>query len=888
MRIETLVFCIKVKSLKCVFSLLVLLISFAVICPEVGKETEQTQQIPTALPTINDFYVTGTNSTGNVTWTGYPGMFSFNISDNMSLDHAIFGCNNTGYWVNNANTSLSGSGPTWDNYTVTFNSSPCTLAFNYTVYNTNPNFSASTGLRIIRLYAYNSSAYAWNTPFQNLATAITTVEAANNWNQVDNYTQTILDQQTSGGAYVSPTTYLENVINSFDSEVWKTAAGNVANGWTNPTNAYDGNTGTAAGYAWNTASETNKLVLNFSSSVSDMARYYVNRNSTAINTMHVYLANQTGPWIEESEVFTPTWGAYANVTFTDGYCQYSAVGITFSQNSATQSNATVYEFNPLNFTVTPSLVLQYSAECNKLGITQKAAINDALADFTMVGNLPFTLLDGSTQTFSPENSWALYGFWYSNNSWSAASSSKKWNITAAYTQFDAAVNYSVTHGTTTGLPLYIYSDSTGKSFTNRYYDEDACTVDCYIIFYTLLNVSDALNKALYWWSYINTIHWTGNTLYSYQGQNGQYECEAAFFLKIISTLKFYYHNLGNWTNVLSDIGNRFLSNDWNSAQWIPSAGNPSTYVVVHDDPENNQRRLTNTFGAWQALLGVYNQLNSTYQSNVRDMLYGNNSFQPAWADILTPDSASFPSTYPHSSGAGLFNASSNLFSWSSADNGYQYVDKDYNATALGEELMIILGIVPGTTTIAFPLEELNYEYTQDVDPALLQLNSTMRELHIPIDRSGIITFQYGTSPTTFNFTKPGVYTVSFSSSWNVITQVALESSLPDNLIYFSQLTPTHDVCISSVTFSDGNPSVNGTVTNNNPLQNNGGNTEHFVVSLNCTLKNVSNVKTQNVKLLSEHTATINFTWTPSVQGLYAVKAYTSEILVDTNPDTTLK
>jgi hypothetical protein len=751
---------IREKPLKCVFSILILLVGFASVYPEPSQRTEQTQQIPTAPPTIDDFYVTGTNSTGNVTWAGFPGMFSFNVSDAVALNYSILWTNNTGSGVNSTNT-LSGAGPSWDNYTLTFNSTACILAFNYTVWNANHTICTTTGLRTMELYAYNSSAYAWNTPFQNLGAAISAVEATENWGQVETYARVVLGQ--------APESSLETVIDSLALNC--AAAGSVLGGGSQP------------------------------------------------------------DWLN---------------------------------------------------------ILEMCAVTQKLNLTWTNQANDIIwalenASSWMVGSLPQTTNDQQhNPCFCVENAYALYGYYYAavyNSSTQNINLLGIWNSSAAYNQFDTDVNYSVANAGTSGvkgLPLWCYF-TTGQSSTNRYYDEDACTIDCYLIFYSLLNVSDALNKAAYWWSYTNQIHW--NELqqhYGYTGTTG-YECEASFFLKIISILDYYSSDLGNWSRVLTDIDNRFLSSEWNSPQWGGS------YVVIHENPGNSQRRLQNTLGTWQALLGVYLQLNSTYQSDIEDMLSGNTNTQPAWALLLVPDSTTFPA-YTGSTGAGLFNATDDLFDMNSADGGYGVVPLNYNATALGVELMVMLGIVPGTTTMAFPLEELNYEYVQDIDPALLQLNSTLREVCIPVVQNGTITFQYGTSPITYSFDRAGVYTVSFSPSWNTITNVTLKSSLPGNLIYFYLPLPAHDVCVSNVMFSDENPSVNDTVSIYVTVQNKGDFAEEFSVSVNCTQINETIVGTQNVTLESGQTVTLNFTWTPAAGGLYVVKAYTSEIPGDATPE----
>jgi hypothetical protein len=87
-----------------------------------------------------------------------------------------------------------------------------------------------------------------------------------------------------------------------------------------------------------------------------------------------------------------------------------------------------------------------------------------------------------------------------------------------------------------------------------------------------------------------------------------------------------------------------------------------------------------------------------------------------------------------------------------------------------------MGIVPETTTIAFPLEELNYEYIQDIDPQMFQFNLMNQTITISVNGAGKMTFQYGVSPVTFNFEQSGVWQVQFSNSWNLITGARLLGS----------------------------------------------------------------------------------------------------------------
>jgi hypothetical protein len=143
-----------------------------------------------------------------------------------------------------------------------------------------------------------------------------------------------------------------------------------------------------------------------------------------------------------------------------------------------------------------------------------------------------------------------------------------------------------------------------------------------------------MNKALYWWNYLINTHWVPTAGYfGYTPTVQIYETEAPYFLTIISELKYYCPTFGNWTYVLQDIGNRFLGQEWNSKQWLDCINNVTTYAEVHAwGPSpwgNDERRLCETVSAWQALLGIYLQMNSTYEADIIDMIQGNQNIQPA-------------------------------------------------------------------------------------------------------------------------------------------------------------------------------------------------------------------------------------------------------------------
>lgn len=119
--------------------------------------------------------------------------------------------------------------------------------------------------------------------------------------------------------------------------------------WTNPTYAYDNNTGQAATKAWSTAGASGYLVLNTTLTTrGSKIQYWVGRSQSAITTLEIAVANQTGSW---TTVFngTPTWSAYTNVSFA--FCQYTAIRIQFYKTGSVSRTASVYEVQGVDDTV---------------------------------------------------------------------------------------------------------------------------------------------------------------------------------------------------------------------------------------------------------------------------------------------------------------------------------------------------------------------------------------------------------------------------------------------------------------------------------------------------------------------------------------------------------
>ncbi|MGA9387708.1 MAG: hypothetical protein WBV70_02650 [Candidatus Bathyarchaeia archaeon] len=119
--------------------------------------------------------------------------------------------------------------------------------------------------------------------------------------------------------------------------------------WTNPSNAYDSNTGTAATYTWSTSGYTAYLTLNLTYVTrGSKIRYWVGRSNTAVTNMTIDIGNQTGSWRNVYNA-TPTYSAYANASIT--FSQYTAVRFSFYKPGTTSRTVSVYETQGVNDTV---------------------------------------------------------------------------------------------------------------------------------------------------------------------------------------------------------------------------------------------------------------------------------------------------------------------------------------------------------------------------------------------------------------------------------------------------------------------------------------------------------------------------------------------------------
>ena len=203
-----------------------------------------------------------------------------------------------------------------------------------------------------------------------------------------------------------------------------------------------------------------------------------------------------------------------------------------------------------------SNVLKWTVFCKKLGIERESAIKVALDGLPMVGPLPWTTRYGGVDYFCVEEKYTLFGYYYAEKYQYRLD---KWNKTNGYNFFKTAI-YNAGHPA-------LFINANGSTWTisygPRYYDESASAIQCFLIFYEF-GITEALSDALYWWNWTNNNLWYQNTHYKYALSWADYECEAGFFAKIATNLKYYENNVGNWSRIFIDLQNRFLIDDWNS------------------------------------------------------------------------------------------------------------------------------------------------------------------------------------------------------------------------------------------------------------------------------------------------------------------------------------
>jgi len=438
-----------------------------------------------------------------------------------------------------------------------------------------------------------------------------------------------------------------------------------------------------------------------------------------------------------------------------------AVGLQFGQVTMQQVNAYVASINnPLQY-------LEAVTELSKLSgfAVNQTQMEWALDSIPMMQNgLPQT--DASNDAFALDDRYALQGFYYAQL---YNYDLTKWNVTEAYDSFHTFVD-----GGRYPNVMYVYGDNSLGTYGSRYYDESAQTLDAFLFFYQM-GISQAMMDANTVWNWLNYNNWNGQ-YYGYQGQ-GTLECEAGNFYQII--MEYHYLNPSiNITNLITDVNTRFLVNQWNSSQWCANIVTfsylHSTFVIqsvfatVHAYNSNEQVRLENTLSAWQSMNGLYSNFTSDMQNGFQQML--GNGTNPAWR---------------------LFTSKSTLYVPNEGFKMHSDNGVSSEATADGLSLLLLMGIVPQTGSLAIPLNEHYYEdIFSTLDSDLYNINLANYSLTFSVLNNGTFSFLYGSVPVTQNFNSSGVYQVTFTPSYNSIVNVTLLNPLPTNRIYMGTTVAT--------------------------------------------------------------------------------------------------
>jgi hypothetical protein len=336
----------------------------------------------------------------------------------------------------------------------------------------------------------------------------------------------------------------------------------------------------------------------------------------------------------------------------------------------------------------------------------------------------------------------------------------KWNNHLAWQELTAVCQVAGGEGILYMNPInlhYYAVDNVG-----RFYDENALCINLLVELYTLDpdNNAAALTYALTLWTHINDLLWNlvgAPNAYSYRRAWQGFECEGGFFPQVI--MKLYAANnyaLTNFANMLTDLHTRFLASGWSAAQW--NYGATCYYVVVHMPGYTNQRRLENTLGAWVTLHAFYPAMPTVDQTAIVALL---NAATPAWKHLFV-DSTLYDFT------GGEFKL---------ANDG----SPDDPSTAMAMALLFLYGIVPDTGNLYIPLIHNEYEDTYTLNK-YFRVDLTNHKIRIPV-KAGNLKFIYGSAPLTVAFAEDGVYDVTFSADWNMLSEKKKVGALDPRLLY---------------------------------------------------------------------------------------------------------
>jgi PKD repeat protein len=444
-----------------------------------------------------------------------------------------------------------------------------------------------------------------------------------------------------------------------------------------------------------------------------------------------------------------------NVDWTDANPYTSTWGIILANQNLTTFDRAISQ-NIIKGDYINALYVARLAELNEYNSTAiSEGTRTALQQISMCGSLPINCNasvygdpDNLNQgCFLVYNRFLIWAYKYAEEQ----GLTSKWDKNQAFADFASSFDKPPINSASGEMLWCDPQENWTKSYSSRYYDEHAETLSVFLKFYEI-GVQEALAYADKAWTGVQS-HWNGQ-YYGYTGTS-IVECEMGNFARIIGEYRQEKGgNIPNWERVIQDLNYTLLANGWNSPGWA------SPGVIVHAE-SNRQLRLWETLGAITALHQFFPNFTSSMKTSFANLLMGQTS---AWEGLIESnlnDHGNFSGVYPRS-------------------------QPSNEATACAAAILFLEGIVPVTGNLAIPIREENYP--PDTTPFLareFKFDYGNHKIRIPVN-AGELTFVYGSSPVSYNFTADGVYDIEFTSDWNQIEsvngqRVALTPAQPQKL-----------------------------------------------------------------------------------------------------------
>lgn len=418
-----------------------------------------------------------------------------------------------------------------------------------------------------------------------------------------------------------------------------------------------------------------------------------------------------------------------NVSVTDSVWN-TVYGQVFCRQNASVFNTAITKAASSESYADVIFIARLAELNNYTSPTITSCLTDALQNMPMCGSLPIT--------YESPTSFLLYDRYMVNAyRYAQTLNVSGWNIEAAYSDF-ANTYRGLPQQSVAGEMLYLNPvDKTAVSFSSRYYDEHAETLEMFLQFY-LNGVNDSMAYADDAW--INTqAHWNGE-IYGYTNKDAGVECEMGNFAQIAAMYRNSRGDIPYFDRVVADLEDKLLISGFDSPGW------GKVGVVKHSE-SNVQFRLYETMGSLIALQMIYPDFTEGNRINFQNML------QTAWRGLM--DSRL---------------VCNNTFSFMDAD--YMGTPGSYTQEAnfLGAMTLFLYGVVPQNGSLAIDASNEKYQdYLTCFPTQKWQFNYADHSIRIPVYK-GNLTFIYGTQNATADFPEDGVYNVQFSSDWNSVTQ----------------------------------------------------------------------------------------------------------------------